>query len=36
MTEFHELIKFIRSEVNNSLKNLKIPDTPNYLYGPIR
>ena len=36
MTEFHELIKFIRSEVNNSLKNLKIPDTPNYLYSPIR
>ena len=36
MTEFHELIKFIRSEVNNSLKNLKIPDKPNYLYSPIR
>ena len=36
MTEFHELIKFIRSEVNNSLKNLKVPDKPTYLYDPIR
>ena len=36
MTKFHELIEFIRSEVNNSLKNLKIPDKPTYLYSPIR
>ena len=36
MTEFHELIKFIRREVNNRLKNLKINDPPKYLYSPIR
>ncbi len=36
MLEFKELIEFIRSEVNNGLKNIPIPETPKYLYDPIR
>jgi len=36
MSEFNRLIEFIRSEVNKSLKNLKLPDKPTYLYQPIR
>ena len=36
MSEFYKLIEFIRSEVNKSLKSLKFPDKPAYLYQPIR
>ena len=36
MLEFKELIEFIRSEVNNGLRKIPIPDTPKYLYDPIR
>jgi len=33
---FKELIEFIRSEVNKGLRKIPIPDTPKYLYDPIR
>ena len=36
MSQFSELISFIRKEINYSLKKLPIPDTPNYLYEPIK
>ena len=36
MSQFFELISFIRNEINYSLKKLPIPDTPNYLYEPIK
>ena len=36
MSEFHELIEFIRTEVNKGLKRMSIPDEPRYLYDPIR
>ena len=36
MSEFNEIIEFIRSEVNKGLKNIPIPKTPRYLYDPIR
>ena len=36
MSQFHELIEFIRAEVNKGLKRMSIPDEPGYLYDPIR
>jgi len=36
MSSFNELISFIRTEVNRDLKRLSIPETPSYLYDPIR
>ena len=36
MSQFSELISFIRKEINNSLKKIPIPDTPTYLYEPIK
>ena len=36
MSQFSELISFIRKEINYSLKKLPIPDTPTYLYEPIK
>ena len=36
MLQFSELISFIRKEINFSLKKLPIPDTPTYLYEPIK
>ena len=36
MSQFHELIEFIRAEVNKGLKRMPIPDEPGYLYDPIR
>ena len=36
MSQFSELISFIRNEINFSIKQLRIPDTPNYLYDPIK
>ena len=36
MSQFHELIEFIRTEVNKGLKRMSIPDEPGYLYDPIR
>ena len=36
MINFSELISFIRKEINHSIKNLPIPDTPSYLYNPIK
>ncbi len=36
MSSFHELLSFIRDEVNSSLKNFSFPDHPKYLYDPIR
>ena len=36
MVNFPELISFIRKEINQSIKNLPIPDTPSYLYNPIK
>ena len=36
MSSFHELLRFIRDEVNSSLKNFSFPDHPKYLYDPIR
>ena len=36
MSQFHELIEFIRAEVNKGLKRMSIPDEPRYLYDPIR
>ena len=36
MSQFSELISFIRKEINNSLKKIPIPDTPTYLYKPIK
>ena len=36
MKEFNELIDFIRSEVNKNLERISIPDSPKYLYDPIR
>ena len=36
MKGFNELIDFIRSEVNKNLDRISIPDSPKYLYDPIR
>ncbi len=36
MSQFNELIEFIRAEVNKGLKRMSIPDEPRYLYDPIR
>ena len=36
MSDFQQLIEFIRKEVNRGLKNISIPEKPNYLYDPIR
>ncbi len=36
MSHFPELISFIRKEINFSIKKLPIPDTPTYLYEPIK
>ena len=36
MSQFSELISFIRKEINYSLRKLPIPDTPTYLYEPIK
>ena len=36
MSDFNEIIEFIRAQVNKGLKNIPIPDTPRYLYDPIR
>ena len=36
MSQFSELISFIRKEINYSIKKLPIPDTPTYLYEPIK
>jgi geranylgeranyl pyrophosphate synthase len=36
MSQFYELIEFIRAEVNKGLKRMSIPDEPRYLYDPIR
>ncbi len=36
MSQFSELIFFIRKEINYSISKLPIPDTPNYLYEPIK
>tara|TARA_B100001121_G_scaffold279892_1_gene271436 strand:- start:269 stop:1228 length:960 start_codon:yes stop_codon:yes gene_type:complete len=36
MSQFSELISFIRKEINYSIKKLPIPDTPSYLYKPIK
>ena len=36
MTNFSELISFIRKEINFSIKKLPIPDKPSYLYDPIK
>ena len=36
MSQFSELISFIRKEINYSIKKLPIPDTPTYLYKPIK
>ena len=36
MSEFQELIQFIRSEVNRDLKRFHLPKSPIYLYNPIR
>ncbi len=36
MSSFHELIYFIRDEVNSSLRKFSFPDQPRYLYDPIR
>ena len=33
---FRELIQSIRVEVNEDICQLQIPDTPSYLYDPIR
>ena len=36
MSEFLELIAFIRKEINHSINKLPIPDSPAYLYDPIK
>ena len=36
MLEFDTLIEFIRTEVNQNLKKIPIPESPKYLYDPIR
>ena len=36
MSDFQELIQFIRSEVNRDLKRFPLPESPAYLYNPIR
>ena len=36
MSQFSELISFIKNEINFSIKKLPIPDTPAYLYEPIK
>ena len=36
MSQFSELISFIRKEVNHSIKKLPISNTPTYLYEPIK
>ena len=36
MSEFKDLSKFIKIEVNKSLKKIPIPQKPKYLYDPIR
>ena len=36
MSDFQELIQFIRSEVNRDLKRFPLPNSPAYLYNPIR
>ena len=36
MVNFSELISFIRKEINHNIKKLPIPDTPTYLYDPIK
>ena len=36
MSQFSELISFIKKEINYSIKKLPIPDTPTYLYEPIK
>ena len=36
MVNFSELISFIRKEINHNIKKLPIPDTPTYLYNPIK
>ena len=36
MSEFLELISFIRKEINHSINKLPIPDSPAYLYDPIK
>lgn len=35
-SSFTELIHFIRKEVNRDLKRLPLPESPSYLYDPIR
>jgi len=36
MSQFSELISFIRKEINYSIKKLPIPENPTYLYKPIK
>ena len=36
MSQFSELISFIKNEINCSIKKLPISDTPAYLYEPIK
>ncbi|MDP6614585.1 MAG: polyprenyl synthetase family protein [Candidatus Marinimicrobia bacterium] len=36
MSDFQELIQFIRTEVNRDLKRFPLPESPAYLYNPIR
>ena len=36
MSQFSDLICFIRREINFNIKKIPIPDTPNYLYEPIK
>ena len=36
MSKFSELISFIRNEINRSINKLPIPESPKYLYDPIR
>jgi len=36
MSEFEDLISFIRKDINRCIKKIPIPDTPSYLYKPIR
>ena len=36
MSQFEDLISFIRKDINRCIKKIPIPDTPAYLYDPIK
>ncbi|MBA64801.1 MAG: hypothetical protein CMG55_03265 [Candidatus Marinimicrobia bacterium] len=36
MSQFEDLISFIRKDINRCIKRLPIPDSPAYLYDPIK